>query len=489
MVVAEGAVKNAPTKLFIGGKWVDAENGETRDVINPATGESVASIAYGGAADTKKAIEAASKAFPAWAETEPEERAAILRRAAGGIIEHADWLAAIMTAEQGKPLAQAKGEVLAGAESVRWYAEELRRIYGETIPGPKGHLFLVQREPVGVVGAITPWNFPSSMITRKVSPAIAAGNTVVLKPSSQTPLSATALVDIFAKAGLPAGVFNLVLGDAKTVGGVLTESNTVRKLTFTGSTAVGKLLFKQSADTVKKVSLELGGHAPFIVFEDAAIDKAIAGLIAAKFRNNGQVCTAPNRIFVQRSILGEFTAKLVAAVKKLKVGNGLHEGVDIGPLIEERAIGKIDRQIADATAKGAKIETGGKRLTDGDYAHGTFYAPTVLSGVTRQMAIFYEETFGPVVPIIAFSTTEEAIELANDTVYGLASYFYTTDLKRIAKVSRQLQYGMVAANSPKVAYTQAPFGGVKHSGMGRENGRHGIDDYVNLKFINVTYDV
>ena len=267
MVVAEGAVKNAPTKLFIGGKWVDAESGETRDVINPATGESVASIAYGGAADTKKAIEAASKAFPAWAETEPEERAAILRRAADGIIEHADWLAAIMTAEQGKPLAQAKGEVLAGAESVRWYAEELRRIYGETIPGPKGHLFLVQREPVGVVGAITPWNFPSSMITRKVSPAIAAGNTVVLKPSSQTPLSATALVDIFAKAGLPAGVFNLVLGDAKTVGGVLTESNTVRKLTFTGSTAVGKLLFKQSADTVKKVSLELGGHAPFIVFE------------------------------------------------------------------------------------------------------------------------------------------------------------------------------------------------------------------------------
>lgn len=480
-------IKDAPDQLFIGGKWIDAESGETDEVINPATGEVVAHVARGGAADTEKAIAAASDAFVTWSETPPDERAKTMRRMADLIVERADRLARIMTIEQGKPVAQAKGEILAGAESVRWYAEELRRIYGETIPGPDGHLLLVQKEPLGVVGAITPWNFPSSMITRKISPAIAAGNTVVLKPSPETPLSATALAAIFQEAGLPDGVVNLVMGDAPAIGKVLTESPIVRKIAFTGSTAVGKRLFGQSADTVKKVALELGGHAPFIVFDDAPLEQTVQDLVAAKFRNNGQVCTSPNRIFVHESILKPFTEQLVAAVKQVKVGNGLDEGVDAGPLIREDALVKIDRQLADATAKGAKIATGGGRLTGGDYARGYFYAPTVLTGVTNKMKIFYEETFGPVLPIIAFSDTDQVIAMANDTVYGLASYFYTKDLARIAKVSRSLQYGMVGVNSPRVAFPQAPFGGVKQSGIGRENGHQGIDDYVTIKFVNLKY--
>ncbi|MFT8318535.1 MAG: NAD-dependent succinate-semialdehyde dehydrogenase [Sporolactobacillus sp.] len=479
----------APRTLFIGGEWVNAISGETSPVVNPATGEVIAEVAYGNAADTEKAIEAAQQAFPAWAQLAVDKRVAILRRMADSVIAHADELAKIMTIEQGKPLAQAKGEVLAGAESIRWYAEEARRIYGETIPGPNGHLFLVKKEPLGVVGAITPWNFPSSMITRKLSPAIATGNTVVLKPSPETPLSATALLVLFQEAGLPAGVVNLVMGDAPAIGKALTDSDIVRKITFTGSTAVGKMLFSQSANTVKKVSLELGGHAPFIVFEDTDLDHVVSDLVSAKFRNNGQVCTSPNRIFVQESILASFTQKLVAAVKKVKVGNGLSGDVDAGPLIREDAISKIDQQIADAKEKGAAISIGGKRLTIGDYAKGYFYAPTVLSGVTNQMKIFYEETFGPVLPVIAFSSTEEVIEMANDTVYGLASYFYTRDVKRIARVSDGLQYGMVGVNSSSVAYPQAPFGGVKHSGFGRENGRQGVEDYLNVKFVDLNYDL
>lgn len=480
-------IKNLPDRLFIGGKWIDAESGETDAVINPATGEIIAHVARGKAADAEKAIEAAAAAFPDWSETSPDLRAGIMRKIADKIIEQADRLARIMTLEQGKPLAQARGEVLAGAESVRWYAEELRRIYGETIPGPNGQLFLVQKEPLGVVGAITPWNFPSSMITRKISPAVAAGNTVVLKPSPETPLSAIALAAIFQEAGLPDGVVNLVTGDAPAIGGVLTGSDTVRKIAFTGSTAVGKKLFGQSAETVKKVSLELGGHAPFIVFEDAEVDQVVTDLVTAKYRNNGQVCTSPNRIFVHESILGPFTEQLTAAVKKVKVGNGLDEGIEAGPLIREDAITKIDRQIADAVKKGASVAVGGSRLTDGDFAKGYFYAPTVLTGVTNKMKIFYEETFGPVIPVIAFSDTDEVIAMANDTLYGLASYFYTSDLKRIAKVSRKLQYGMVGVNSNAVAFPQAPFGGIKHSGIGRENGHQGIDDYVNVKFIHLKY--
>ncbi|RYM02698.1 NAD-dependent succinate-semialdehyde dehydrogenase [Sporolactobacillus sp. THM7-7] len=482
-------LSDVPTQLFINGHWVDADGGETEDVINPATGEVIAKVAKGGAVEAERAIRAAQKAFPIWSSMDVDDRAGILRKIADLIIEKADDLAKIMTLEQGKPVAQAKGEILAGAESVRWYAEEMRRIYGETVPGPNGQIFLVQKEPLGVVGAITPWNFPSSMITRKISPALAAGNTVVLKPSPETPLSATSLMAIFQEAGLPDGAVNLVTGDAPAIGKALTSSDVVRKITFTGSTAVGKLLFGQSAETLKKVSLELGGHAPFIVFDDAPIDTVISELVAAKFRNNGQVCTSPNRIFIHHSILNEFTEKLVSAVKQVKVGNGLMDGVDTGPLIREDAIEKIDKQIADAVEKGANLKTGGKRLTDGAFADGYFYAPTVLAGVTNKMRIYYEETFGPVIPVISFKDDDEVIAMANDTVYGLASYFYTGDLKRIAQVSRSLQYGMVGVNSNAVAYPQAPFGGVKHSGFGRENGHQGIDDYVNIKFINLKYNI
>ncbi|MCO7174929.1 NAD-dependent succinate-semialdehyde dehydrogenase [Sporolactobacillus kofuensis] len=482
-------IENAPKQLFIGGEWIDAESGERDEIINPATGAVIATVARGGAVDTEKAIEAAQKAFPVWSSMPVDDRSRIMRKIADLIVTHADELAAIMTVEQGKPLAQAKGEVLGGAESVRWYAEEMRRIYGETIPGPNGHLFLVQKEPLGVVGAITPWNFPSSMITRKISPALAGGNTIVLKPSPETPLSATALMALFQEAGVPDGTVNLVMGDAPAIGKTLTSSNRVRKITFTGSTAVGKLLFEQSAETLKKVSLELGGHAPFIVFEDAPIDKVVRDLVTAKFRNNGQVCTSPNRIFVQESILDAFTEKLVAAVKQVKVGNGLKEGVDAGPLIREDAIGKIQHQITDSVEKGAVLATGGQRLTEGEYRNGYFFAPTVLTGVTDKMDIFYQETFGPVIPVIAFSDTDEVIRMANDTNYGLASYFYTLDLKTIAKVSQGLQYGMVGVNSNTVAFTQTPFGGVKHSGFGRENGHQGIDDYVNVKFVNLNYGI
>ncbi|MET1250080.1 NAD-dependent succinate-semialdehyde dehydrogenase [Sporolactobacillus sp. STCC-11] len=489
MTEIDSYVDKAPKQLFIGGKWLDADSGEVDDVVNPATGKVITQVARGGAIDAEKAIDAAQAAYPVWASLPVDERAKILRKVADLITEKADELAAIMTIEQGKPLAQAKGEVLGGAESVRWHAEELRRVYGETIPGPNGHLFLVQKEPLGVVAAITPWNFPSSMITRKISPALAGGNAIVLKPSPETPLSATALMKIFQEAGIPDGTVNLVMGDAPAIGKVLTSSNLVRKITFTGSTAVGKMLFGQSAETLKKVSLELGGHAPFIVFDDAPIDKVVGDLVSSKFRNNGQVCTSPNRIFVQEAILAEFTEKLIAAVKKVKVGNGLEEGVDAGPLIREDAIGKIQRQINDAVEKGAVLETGGKRLTDGAYANGNFYAPTVLTGVTTKMNIFYQETFGPVLPVIVFKDTDEVIGMANDTNYGLASYFYTLDLKRIAKVSQGLQYGMVGVNSNTVAFTQTPFGGVKHSGFGRENGHQGIDDYVNVKFINLNYGI
>lgn len=485
----ERLIERVPKKLFIGGSWLDAQSGETAAVINPATGETLTRVAHGGAADAEMAIDSAQKAASAWAGMDIEKRVTILRAMADAVIDHADDLARIMTLEQGKPVAQAKGEVLAGAESIRWYAEEARRNYGETIPGPNGHLLLVQKEPLGVVGAITPWNFPSSMITRKISPAIAAGNTVVLKPSPETPLSALALMALFAEAGLPGGVVNLVIGDAPAIGKVLTESNIIRKLTFTGSTAVGKLLAQQSAPTVKKVSLELGGHAPFIIFDDADLEQAATDLVSTKFRNNGQVCTSPNRIFVQDSVVEAFTDKLVAKVRQVKVGNGLIDGMDAGPLIRENAIEKIQGQIDDAVQKGASVQIGGSRLTEGAYANGYFYAPTVLSGVTSKMKIYYEETFGPVLPIISFHDTDEAIAMANDTLYGLASYFYTADLKRIAKVSQGLQYGMVGVNSGVVAYPQAPFGGTKHSGYGRENGHQGMDDYVTIKFVNFNYSI
>ena len=483
----ETLIEEVPKGLFINGQWQEADGGKQTEVINPATGQVIAHVANAGEKETEQAITAAEKAFPKWSGLTADERGAWLHKMADAIRGAAKDLAVVMTIEQGKPLNQAEAEILSGAACLDWNAEEVKRLKGETIPGPTGELLLVQHEPLGVVAAITPWNFPSAMITRKMAPAIAVGNTVVLKPSPETPLSALALMALFDKIGLPTGVVNIVTGDAKAIGGVLTADNRVRKLTFTGSTAVGKMLFAQSADTVKKLSLELGGHAPFIVFEDANVDKVVADLVAAKFRNNGQVCTSPNRIFVHESIQATFTEKLVSAVEQVKIANGLDENASAGPLIREDAIEKIDKQLDDAKGKGAKILSGGERLTGAEFDDGYFYKPTVITGITTEMAIFYEETFGPVLPIITFNEDDEVIEAANDTLYGLASYFYTNDIGRIAEVGRRLQYGMVGVNSINISYPQTPFGGVKHSGFGRENGAQGLSDYIQVKFLNITY--
>lgn len=477
---------NVKTQLFIDGKWIDGDKKETKAVINPANGETLTEVAQAGEAETTRAIEAAKKAFGGWKELELAKRVAILNKIGDLLEERAEELAPIMTLEQGKPLKESKGEFLTGAANFHWAAEEARRLYGETIPAPNNHAYIVKKEPIGVVGAITPWNFPAGMVTRKIAPALATGNTVVLKPSGDTPLSALAIFKLFEEAGLPNGVANLVMGSSKEIGKTLTDSDDVRKLTFTGSTAVGQTLFEQSGQTLKKLSLELGGHAPFIVFADANIDDAVAGLIASKFRNNGQVCIAPNRIFVEASILSTFQEKLVEKVKNLKVGNGWDE-VDVGPLIREDAIDKIEDQLKDAKAKGAEVLVGGKKATGDGLENGNFYLPTILGNVTRDMNIFYEETFGPVVPLIAFETTEEAIKLANDSEFGLASYFYTKDLSRVEQVSSGLEYGMVGANEVAISNPETPFGGVKHSGFGRENGHFGMEEYLQVKFVNLKY--
>nr|WP_036064333.1 NAD-dependent succinate-semialdehyde dehydrogenase [Listeria fleischmannii] len=473
------------TKLFINGEWTTGKEG-MKDVLNPATGEVVAQVAQGGELETKEAIQAAKNAFPKWRAKELSERVQILRKISQLLEEKADDLAKIMTLEQGKPLKEAKGEVLSGAATFLFAAEEARRLYGERIPAPNGHTYIVKKEPIGVVGAITPWNFPSGMATRKMAPALAAGNTLVLKPSSDTPLSAIAVFEIFEEAGLPKGVANLVMGDSKIIGGTLTASDDVRKLTFTGSTAVGQKLFEQSGETLKKISLELGGHAPFIVFEDADLESAADYLVAAKFRNNGQVCVSPNRIFVQKSIKEAFTKLVVEKVRALKVGNGL-EDVDAGPLIRADAIDKILEQLEDAKTKGAKILLGGKRLTGAAYDNGFFFMPTVLDDVTQKMTIFYEETFGPVIPLITFETDDEAIQMANDCEFGLASYFFTKSVARVEEVSDQLEYGMVGVNEIAISNPEAPFGGVKHSGFGRENGHYGLEEYIQVKFVNLNY--
>lgn len=468
-------------KAFINGEWTDAESGDLMDVRNPANGELIAEIASVGKRDTARAINAAEEAGRTWRKTTAKERSKILRRWFDMIVENQEDLARILSAEQGKPLAESRGEILYGASFIEWFAEEAKRTYGDVIPHDKdGRRLVVIKQPVGVVAAITPWNFPNAMITRKVGPALAAGCTVVLKPASETPLSALALAELGARAGLPAGVLNVVPGrSSREIGGELTTNPKVRKLSFTGSTGVGKLLMEQCASTIKKLSLELGGNAPFIVFEDADIDAAVKGAIDSKFRNAGQTCVCTNRILVQASVAGEFTEKLARAVSELRVGEAVEEGVQQGPLINEAAVLKVKEHIDDAVAKGASIVVGGERHERG----GNFFQPTVLAGVTTDMLVAYEETFGPLAPVFGFDTEEEAIQMANDTEFGLASYIYTRGLARSWRVSEALEYGMVGVNEGLISTEVAPFGGIKQSGLGREGSHYGIDDYVEQKYM------
>jgi succinate-semialdehyde dehydrogenase/glutarate-semialdehyde dehydrogenase len=471
------------TRAFIDGKWVDAGSGATHTVVNPATRESIGTVPDMGAAETRRAIEAAGRAFPAWAALTAKERAAILRRWYELLMAHQDDLATLMTAEQGKPLAESKGEISYGAAFIEWFAEEGKRVYGDVIPSHQSDKRLVVlRQPVGVVAAITPWNFPLAMITRKVGPALAAGCTVVVKPASQTPYSALAAAALAARAGVPAGVLNVVTGtDAVAIGGELTANPTVRKVTFTGSTAVGKKLMAQCAGTVKKLTMELGGNAPFIVFEDADLDAAVAGAIASKYRNTGQTCVCANRLLVHAPVYEAFARKLVHAVAQLRVGDGLKGPTDQGPLIDARALAKVEQHLADAVAKGARIALGGQRHALG----GTFFEPTVVTEMTPAMLMAREETFGPIAPLFRFESEADAVRMANDTEFGLAAYFYTRDLARSWRVAEALEYGMVGLNTGLFSTEVAPFGGVKESGIGREGSRYGILDYTELKFLCV----
>ncbi|HET9389424.1 MAG TPA: NADP-dependent succinate-semialdehyde dehydrogenase [Steroidobacteraceae bacterium] len=471
------------TQAYVDGQWTNAVNGATLEVGNPATGEKLGTIPNMGAAETRRAIEAAAAAMPAWAAKTAKERATILRRWYELMMANQDDLATIMTAEQGKPLAEAKGEIAYAAAFIDWFAEEGRRLYGDLIPAHQADKrLLVLRQPIGVVAAITPWNFPAAMITRKAGPALAAGCTFVCKPAQQTPYSALAMAELGARAGIPAGVLNLVTsGDAAAIGGEMTSNPIVRKMTFTGSTAIGKRLMAQCSGTLKKLSLELGGNAPFIVFEDADLDAAVAGAIASKYRNTGQTCVCANRLLVQASVYDAFTAKLVEAVSRLRVGDGLQGPTDQGPLIDTKAVAKVEEHLADALAKGAHIAFGGKRHALG----GTFFQPTVLTHVSPAMLVAREETFGPVAPLFRFSTEAEAIRMANDTEFGLAAYFYTRDLARSWRVSEALEYGIVGLNTGIISTEVAPFGGVKESGLGREGSRYGILDYTEMKYVCV----
>jgi succinate-semialdehyde dehydrogenase/glutarate-semialdehyde dehydrogenase len=469
-------------QCFVNGQWLDAPGGATLPVHNPATRAQLGTVPAFDAAATEKAVAAAHAAFPAWAAKTAKERAVLLRRWHDLILLNAADLAKLMTAEQGKPLAESKGEIAYAASFVEWFAEEAKRVYGDVIPGHQADKrILVLRQPVGVVAAITPWNFPAAMITRKVAPALAAGCTVVCKPATQTPFSALALAELAARAGLPAGVLNVVTGPAREIGGVLTGDARVRKLSFTGSTEIGKLLMAQCSKTMKKVSLELGGNAPFIVFDDADLDAAVAGSIASKYRNTGQTCVCANRLLVQDGVYEAFTAKLVAAVQKLRVGDGLAGETDQGPLIDTAALKKVEEHVADATGKGAKIATGGKPHALG----GTFFEPTVLTGVTPAMMVAREETFGPVAPLFRFKSEQEAISMANDTEFGLAAYLYTRDLARSWRVSEALEYGIVGLNTGLISTEVAPFGGVKESGTGREGSKYGLLDYTEIKYVCV----
>ncbi|MFQ5783506.1 MAG: NADP-dependent succinate-semialdehyde dehydrogenase [Alphaproteobacteria bacterium] len=467
-------------QCYIDGAWLDADSGATIDVTNPASGAVLGTIPKMGADETRRAIEAANRAYPAWRARTAKERAQILRRLFDLMMANQEDLATLMTAEQGKSMTESRGEIAYGAAFVEWFAEEGKRTYGDVIPQTiSDRRIVVIKEPVGVVASITPWNFPSAMITRKVGPALAAGCTVVAKPATATPYSALALAELGERAGLPAGVFNIVTGSSGAIGGELTANPIVRKLTFTGSTAVGKQLMEQCAGTVKKVSMELGGHAPFIVFDDAQIDAAIAGAMASKYRNSGQTCVCANRFLVQDGVYDAFAEKFAAAASKLVVGDGFEPGVQQGPLIDSAAVEKAEEHVEDAVAKGARVLTGGKRHALG----GNFFEPTVLGDANTQMKIAHEETFGPVAPLFRFSTEEEAITIANDTEFGLAAYFYSRDIGRIWRVAEALEYGLVGVNEGIISTEVAPFGGMKESGVGREGAHHGIDEYLEVKYL------
>ena len=467
-------------QCYIDGQWLDARSGGTRPVTNPATGAVIGTVPFMGADETRAAIEAAAAAFPAWAARTAKDRSTLLRRWHDLMLANADDLATLMTAEQGKPLAEAKGEITYAASFIEWFAEEAKRVYGDVIPGhqPDKRIFVL-RQPVGVVAAITPWNFPAAMITRKAGPALAAGCTFVCKPAMQTPYSALAMAELAHRAGIPRGVFSVVTGSATAIGGEMTSNPIVRKLTFTGSTEVGKKLLAQCVPTLKKVSLELGGNAPFIVFDDADLDLAVQGAIASKYRNTGQTCVCANRLLVQEGVYDAFVAKLVEAVRKLRVGDGLQGATEQGPLIDAKAVAKVEEHIADALAKGGKVALGGRRHALG----GTFFEPTIITQVKPNMLVAREETFGPVAPVFSFKDEKEAIRMANDTEFGLASYFFTRDLARSFRVAEALEYGIVGLNTGIISTEVAPFGGVKESGFGREGSKYGILDYTELKYL------
>ncbi|MDO6467760.1 NAD-dependent succinate-semialdehyde dehydrogenase [Neptunomonas phycophila] len=465
-------------RCLVNGQWVEAENKSTIDVINPATGDVITSIPHLSASEIPAVISASQVAQREWAAMAAKERSKILRRWFELLLENADDLALLMTTEQGKPLAEAKGEIAYAASFIEWFAEEAKRIYGDTIPAPLANQRLtVIKQPIGVTAAITPWNFPAAMITRKAAPALAAGCSMIVRPADLTPLTALAIGELAQRAGIPDGVFQVVTGSASKIGKVLTDSTTVTKLSFTGSTEVGRLLMAQCAETIKKMSLELGGNAPFIVFDDADLDKAVEGAMASKYRNAGQTCVCANRILVQRGVYKAFSEKLLEKVKALNVGDGIQPGTDIGPMIEEKAIAKVEEHIQDAVSKGATLLYGGERLG------GLFLKPSILTDVTPDMKVAQEETFGPMAPLFPFDTEEEAVAMANDTIFGLAAYFFTKDYARSIRVAEALEYGMVGHNTGIISNEVAPFGGVKQSGLGREGSKYGIDEYLELKYI------
>ncbi|WP_454862670.1 NAD-dependent succinate-semialdehyde dehydrogenase [Paraburkholderia fungorum] len=475
---------NDPTLLrhdaYLDGKWQQADDGNTLDVFDPSNGEFLGHVPRMGEVETCRAIDAANAAWPAWRKKTAKERAAIMRRWFDLVMENADDLALILTTEQGKPLAEAKGEIAYAASFIEWFAEEGKRVAGDTLATPSSDKrIVVTKEPIGVCAAITPWNFPAAMITRKVGPALAAGCTIIVKPPEATPFSALALAVLAERAGLPKGVLSIITGSSRAIGGEMTRNPIVRKLSFTGSTEVGRLLMAQSAPTIKKVTLELGGNAPFIVFDDADLDAAVEGAIASKYRNSGQTCVCTNRFYVHERVYDAFAQKLTAAVGKLKVGPGIESGVALGPLIDKAAVEKVESHIADALAKGASLATGGKRHPLG---HG-FFEPTVLTGVTSGMKVAKEETFGPLAAIFSFSSDDEVVRLANDTEFGLAAYFYSRDIARVWRVAEALEYGMVGINTGLISNEVAPFGGVKQSGLGREGSHYGIDDYLVIKYL------
>ncbi|EQB4445104.1 NADP-dependent succinate-semialdehyde dehydrogenase [Pluralibacter gergoviae] len=467
-------------QALIDGRWRDAAGGEVISVTNPANGEKLGSVPKMGADETREAIEAANRALPAWRALTAKERANILRRWFNLIVEHQDDLARMMTQEQGKPLTEAKGEINYAASFIEWFAEEAKRVYGDTIPGHQADKrLIVIKQPIGVTAAITPWNFPAAMITRKAGPALAAGCTMVLKPASQTPFSALALAELANRAGVPAGVFNVVTGSASDVGGELTGNPLVRKLSFTGSTEIGRQLMEQCAKDIKKVSLELGGNAPFIVFDDADLDKAVEGALASKFRNAGQTCVCANRLYVQDGVYDRFAERLKQAVEKLHIGDGMQPGVTTGPMIDEKAVAKVEEHIADALEKGGRIITGGKLRQLG----GNFFQPTIMVDVPKSAKVAKEETFGPLAPLFRFKDEEDVIAQANDTEFGLAAYFYARDLSRVFRVGEALEYGIVGINTGIISNEVAPFGGIKASGLGREGSKYGIEDYLEIKYM------